>query len=874
MAFTPNDGTKRPNRRRRLIIAGVVVSLLVAGALAFVLIRQERLRRHMVATRDASYASLAQGDFESALNQSGSYLNYAGRDEPRPLFTYARAREEVESANNRHLNEAVAFYQQYLSDFPGAERTQLAKQRLARLYASVGAWDELIELTDSLGDDVQADDDLQLEQLRLRASALAVNDRLDESLVTALAYLDKRPLDADVLTMVLSLEEAEDERGLDAASTRVANLRQEHGDDPRVLLVATAEALLRDERDEAKSLAAGVAEAVLDGASLAPQEGDDEGRVIRRLVQLLDATGQSAQATQVLVAGAGRVSDEADTNIAKLAANRLARAGESQALLDLTEEADPKTASELVGIRGIAFLETGQNDRAAALIETLKSRPEGSPAQAWANLLPMWQTLDQRHATLPLTIDQDRPPQARMAAAREALKIYTHPLFLVQLGEALLDVDEPTAARSMFVSGLSATRGTGGGPWLRATADLAEAARRSADTQTASAALASLRANFPDDPNAIAEVVLLLARAGNVDEARKLLDEAESPQLTLLRQALLPDAPPADAAAAAEVPIGRALDIATLARRANADGFDGLLRLVTNRDGISPTARAVAAALHGEAPDIDDSMPTDLRILLLGGADRAAAAKLLREATSSDASESGADFGIARLIWQGNLLDLNDEEDWTRARRVTVRAVEAVEPHGAVWPVRLARLDLSRPGDEAEAAVIREHAIDLGAVTRNYPADVEARLTLAAVLERLELDDEAMDQLVAAVEAAPGNVALRLEVARRKFVRGDDASGDLATLTRDPSRLSSSNKQALVSLLEASGDYEGALSVVPETASLDLGRLSLQARAGRLDEETLLKAAASDDAAIVAFAAEQLARAGRPDEAMQAVFKG
>ncbi|MEM7808565.1 MAG: tetratricopeptide repeat protein [Planctomycetota bacterium] len=835
--------------------------MLVSGAVAFVLIRQERLRRHMIETRDQSYVALEEARYEDALHQSGTYINYAGRDEPRPLFTYARAREEVESPNNRHLSEAVSFYQQYLTDFPGAERAQTARRRLARLYLVVGAWDELLDLTSNLDPNVTADDEDRLEQLRLRASALAARGRLEEAFETADAYLAVVPLDAAVLNLAIDLQHAIPEAGADAAAARLASLREAHGDDPRVDIAAAADAARRNDRDELVQFADRAAEAVLDGSSLAAFEGGDEARALRQLMVLLDASGLSEKATRVLATAAARVTSDVDAGIARLAANRLALAGEWEALLDLTRNADPVSESELTGLRGLAMLELDQP--ANELIESLEARPEGSSARAWSSVLSTWQTQADRRSYLRLApASGTSTPLERLESSEAALSVYGHPTFALQRAEALLDLEEPIGATDVARQLLST------GPSLRPMVLLAQASASSGDLETTSAVLAAMRARFAEDPIAVSETAMLLLASGNVGEATRLLEEVEGDDLLLvvLREALASQS--LDAQAVAELDEGLVLRLMQAMQRSSPNVAAALIDQVRARPDIDPMTAAFVDVLTGSAVD-DESLPPHLKLFASRGSDDFVDGSI--EIAEAAADAETVDMLLVQTIWRLNALRADDLQQWTLLRRLTAAAAEAIGETGANWPVRLARLDLAKPDGEVEEAVLRDRAIDLGAVTRGYPAYAEGRLILAAVLDRLDVPDEAEAQLVAAVEAAPRNTALRLELATRLAARNEPIDLHLRQLESQTDRLTRPQLARLMTLLEQEGQYERVLALMPDEGDrLTPSRLTLLARAGRLDAETIEQAAASEDPSVVVFAAEALARLNRVDDALAA----
>ncbi len=869
---------KPRNVRKRLTIIGVIILALVVAAGALVLVRSQRREAAMEASRVEGLQLLADEDYERARVKIGPYVNYVERSDPVTLFAYARATEEVEQPRNKHLNEAVAFYRDYLDRFPQGPDAPEAQRRVAQLYGKLGAWEELLQATSDLESARVGEDatDGTLERLRLRGLALAVEGQLTEAQSVLDAYLARRPLDADAQIMALSLERATSrgDEGQAAADLRVADLVEQFGDgDARIKIVQAADASLRNEPEQAQQLAREAAQTILgDGLADEPQN-DITDRLVRRFVNILDGSSQATLATDVVASLAGQLGDD---SVRLIAANRLARAGRLDALLQLTENLTDRAPGELLGLRAIAFVEQGDAAALAGARQALLDRPAESSARAWEAILDSWQVPSARLAPLALVAATDpveTSPEKRLAAAEAALTIYSHPYFEQLKAEALLDAGEATPAMVWAERASSARDGRG--PWQRSLMSIALAAATAGEAQVASSAMQAIRTVFPEDATAAAGVAMLLAAAGNGEEAASILEAADQRDvLVSFTQAILNGSPLPEATAT--LPPRLVLAGVVLAGERQAETAERLVEQLEAMASATPvqqqTARAILNVLQKNDASFsvlcaDGASAIPARLTLLAAQDRPAATELAQQVAGS-ASPS---LAAGRVIWSSSVLDATDEAQWKLLRKLTAAMEEALADNAVEWTVRLARLDLNRPSGTADDATMRDHALALGRVMRLYPRHRQGRLTLIGVLERLGLDDQVQEQLEAGVAALPNDVSMRLELAAMQIRGGGDAGDQLRILEANATRLRPAERRRLAELFEAVGDDRRALAVLGDDDDAAGKRFQLGLREGTISDADIQAATQSTDPTILRLAAEQLARQGNAEEALAAV---
>ena len=875
-----------PDRRRRLIVAGVVLVLLVAAAAAFVVVRKQRVARRLAADYERGLVELAQGDYFDALHSVGPYLNI-NRDDPAANFAYARAREAVEMPRDGHLGEAAGFYRRGIQEAPAHVGADDARVRLARLYARLGGWSELLELTDAVRPESAGDDPRRLELLRLRGIAQLEEGDVRAAAETLDAYAQARPLDADAQLVALSLARRAGDAGAADARLKAVFAAAGGQDDPRLLLVRAGDAQLAGDAAAAADLAARAAESVLqDGLPGEGGEGGgafDEaaGRWVNRLVALLDSTDQGAVGDELMVRLAGEFRD---VDFRRRAANRLFQAGRHDAVLGMTagESADDGEG-ELLGLRALSLIETGDRQAALAVAGGMAGREEGSRGRAWSRVIPHWRPGD--GPAFGGTRYPDEPdPAARRSDVDAALTTYGHPAFVLMRAENLADLGEGVAAFEQFAGAaqLAGRSGAWPRPVLQAGWQAADAGRGREATQ----AFIAARRLAPQSATVNAATALLLAREGNPDEALQVLDQlaetapeaAADPRVRAARVAATPEA---DVAALADPAVASPL-VLRVAEALVRQGRPVGPLLEAAGDRLPP---ASAAVLRAAADDNVDDVGTEAVAGLTGAGGLAARLAVLRRADPDAAraeamavldpspSEAGDDLLARRAALESDAIDPSaDAGAWRAARQSVAALAEAAGDAGARWAVRLAALDLNRPGGRVDEAQLRESALTLGRVARQYPRFLDARVALIAVLDRLDLADESLEQLRLAAENNPENAAVRLAYADRLIGRADGggealqeqlrALADLAVAPRSP--VGDAQREAVARLLESQGQDERALAVLGAGGAEadDLRVLRLRRRAGTLDAADVRPLLESGDAASLQFAAETFAAAG------------
>jgi hypothetical protein len=861
-AVTRND-RKPVNVRLRLTIAAVVLGLIVSTVVAFILVRQVRMDRRVAAARDVGMQDLAAGRYRDALHRIGSYINHGNREEPAALYGYARSREAVEEPRGKHITEAIGFYRELL-DLPGDHPEDAdARVRLRSLYLQIGSVDELLRLTQDLADPATLSDAMAAEQpaqvdaLLQRAKALAnSDDSMADALEATQRYLELRPLDADALILTLQLARSDRLNETELAEQITADLRANQPEDPRALLALAADAALRRDVQEAAELAELAASRVAALPKDAFASEDAAGRFLRRLVITLDGLGLAQQATDVLAEAAAEVTD---VSVLRLAVNRLARAGRHESVVVATESLPQEVGrSELQGLRVLSLRELSRDDEAETLRQELAGAAEGTPARAWAAVAEVWPR--DSIAISPRNVALGHDAAKRLAVAKAALETGRHPHFVVLLAGALGDAGDHLAARQTLLEAAAATGGRG--MWIRPALQAAVLEAEAGNATEVGGILRAARQAAPTDPRPVALAALFVAGSEGVGQARSLLEAAEDDvdDQSWLRAArvLTGELPSADAP---EDPAVLAA-IAAIARRAEQTELADAIVEKMRASGADASLLAVAT---GEPAEGDEPSAVATRL------DRATARQVLEELSPENVDGR---LRLTALAWRRSRLDASDVEDWKILRATAKIMADKLGESSTIWPIRLAQLDLSRPDEEADEAILRDHTITLSRITRRSPALSAAQLTLASLLDRLGLEEEVLTHLAQGVEAAPADISMRLALADRQLRAGQRREGlnNLAVLEARREQLAPAVRESLAERLAGLGEADRALDVLPPAAEgvTDINRLRLQARAGRLTESQLRELLTADDIGVVAMAGELLARSGDPAAARQA----
>jgi hypothetical protein len=226
----------KPKTFRRLVLLGVLLTLVVGGFAAAVVIRKHRMNARITESREAGFKAVAAKDHAQTLERLGSYLRRRPED-AEALLAYARARRAVEDRAGRHLVEAAAVYQRYLALNPADDQ---ARAELFDTLVSAALDVEILDLAARL----RPTDLTQITPQHARV--------VREEIAARLRRKDARPATVDLAKRLTEIAPADySSHALYVATLLAAERRQDAvdyvnataaaaPDDPRVALLQAA----------------------------------------------------------------------------------------------------------------------------------------------------------------------------------------------------------------------------------------------------------------------------------------------------------------------------------------------------------------------------------------------------------------------------------------------------------------------------------------------------------------------------------------------------------------------------------------------------------------------------------------------------------
>ncbi|MFW6031883.1 MAG: hypothetical protein ACOCTI_00755, partial [Phycisphaeraceae bacterium] len=393
----------REKRRRRLaILLGAVLLVILSGAGLWGWKMNERRND----ARDAwveGQAALEAGDDFVAMHAIGTYLG-SFPDDVEANYLYARARRGVEEPDGRHLQEAAGRLRRVLELDPDHDK---ARHELLELYTRMRYGSEMLRVAEAIlereaGDvdavRAKADALLQLgrhdearqfaeacldkdadavraEGLRIEVRLLGQDGKQDEALALAKQYNALRPSDLPMQLATLEMMDRQ-EVPADQILAHAEQFRGELGDSVHFDLI----------RGVAQRLA-GNSEAATETLLAAAKREPSEREVVFALAGELEKLSLFQASLDVLVAAA----DEVDgLGYQRYVAHRLARAGRHEQIARRWAEldpSDPRTDSDLLGVRALALVHLDRRDEAKRLVRGLRERAEDTAAVHWAATL-------------------------------------------------------------------------------------------------------------------------------------------------------------------------------------------------------------------------------------------------------------------------------------------------------------------------------------------------------------------------------------------------------------------------------------------------------------------------------------------------------
>ena len=779
----------RPKTKRRLTLlagAGLAATALAVTGAAVQLHRHEAAR---LSIRADGMAAFNRGDYRRTLVELQKYLS-DDRADAEAIYALAVAHTHLPEPEQGHLIKARGLLVRYLESRPNDVPAQ---HLLLDIYQRLQFRYETNELADALLDRDPAD----TAALSAKWQDLYHQGRLDAALETATRLDQVEPTNVPAQEATLELM-ARLHRPPGELTGRADGLLAAHPADPRFELIrAVAAHLTGDDAGTRRWLAAAAARPAPDAA------------FTLTLASAFDRIGQWGDAIAVL----DRPGPGAPPALRVALVERLWFGGRNAAALDHLRDVvpgDPRADARLLGLKALLAdgAAAGTDALAAATLAAPSTRPAGADAirlvlaargddptaAGWAALIratdPSSPVDPRQVVALSATAARDDPDSAaaRFFLARGYLKMGESTLALEAFAQAamlapswaaprlllartLLDADRPNAAAAPARAAAERDPTSITARVIRAVIAYRTLSPRASSAEI-SPVLAQLRAaaaTCPGDPRLPAAVVDLTARTSGPATAlavQYIRDPTATPDgvyhlaavaaadhldvsaAVLARTSTLPAGTPADA-------LNVALALATIGRMdqgrrllAGHDAANWQLADLRYREATAPsTASADAWAA------LADANPSD--------------AAVQRATLRSDAAARSRPL-IAR----------------------TLRCLQALTgDEGIEWRLARARyqLDDPKPAGKDEANAV---ASSMAEVTRIVPHAAEPQVLWARALEQLGDLPEAAARMRAAIDLAPDDTSLPLELAHvlartGQFRPAADAVGGLAARAAD-----------------------------------------------------------------------------------------
>ncbi|MEQ9461876.1 MAG: tetratricopeptide repeat protein [Phycisphaeraceae bacterium] len=397
----------RSKARRRLFLLLALVVLVVGAGAGFYTFRKQQQQQAVELKRVEGVTAFDEERYYDAMHALGTYVNQSPGD-AEALYLYGQARMEVEEADGRsHLLAAAAAFRDVVAMDP--ENLE-AKRKLLDLYAVFGYAPEALALADQIleayPDDAEAwarrlgalvtsrrfedvlkesdavlsrgaeaPDELRVEAMRYRATALVSLERTDEAVTQAIELNMNAP--EDFRGYLLTLESM---KGAGRSRAEVLgwakSVQEEHPEVEGTSLLVGLASTGPDLRQESLAWLQREADA-----------SPTDNLVIQMLVRELGRRGQllaTIELARVLQASSPSLQYE------HLLLSHLLYAGENEEVVRLTDEMaeNPDRASvRSLATRAQALFDLGRGDEAMAIVMMLEDRKSDNLALSYGAML-------------------------------------------------------------------------------------------------------------------------------------------------------------------------------------------------------------------------------------------------------------------------------------------------------------------------------------------------------------------------------------------------------------------------------------------------------------------------------------------------------
>jgi len=860
-------------RKRRVAILVIALLLMAAVAGGGIYYRQNMLDQRALEGRVKGIEALERGDYVTALDQVGRYLQRYGQEEDvEALHAYALARKNVPLPNNKHVQQSMGFLRRVVELDPDHPE---APHDLLEAYLTAGFGQETLTLADRLLERNPED----VEALKAKSFALARLQRFEEALGNSLRIAEIAPTDVESQSLAIQLMGRLD-RSEEEILKYAEDLRSDNPGNSRLQLVMSVAYEVTGDRIEAEYW-----------AERAAESAPDDTEYLELLEPYLNALGLY-EASYELLERTARESESME--LERALARRQYERGDAKAVVDLTDNAPVSDQdSTLLAYRALAHHRLDQTGDVETIVTELAQRTADVEAENWAAVLravllskglPAHDIVDVCrdalahdednpifHYLLGLAYERSGERSLAIRSMEEAVKgAPAWPEPLLKAGNLLVEIGRGKEAVGLALEGLERAPRNMGVAIAAAEILGANVAELNPEDQDRLLGLVeAIQESKPEETRILPLHAELLARNGEVDKASSLIEKALSSASAFSEET--------------------ALRLARVSMRHGMGLDDRAFSAFESESG-----RVTPAVAYGQALAAHERGETELGRKLLEEAYESAGdavawktvrAQYLDVIGAEDAASAWAELSDSApenpALQQRVLTSRAAWNDLDLIRRSIDRLRDATGEEGLSWREAEARWLLESDGSEKSAA---EASVLLSEIMQKSIARVYHHTLMATALERLGNRDGAIDNLEQAAALDPDSVGVRIELARLLQAEGNMRSASEhvdAALARES--LSEAAARRIAVLLANQNDTDRAIELVLNTyppaereTPPDMLLARLYERAGHLDKaEKVLERMLEDEETVdaVQFLANLLANQGRMEDAEAVLAK-
>jgi tetratricopeptide (TPR) repeat protein len=376
----------KPRAARRLLLLGVVVLLLIVGAVGLIGVRSWQKERRSQKLRDEGMAAFQKKDDYGTVSNLGQFLRRKP-DDREAWLTFAEARERIEEPSGQHLQQTLLAYSRaWALD----ESDETVGRKLLKLYNMIGQYPEARDLAMRLRpkNPSEAGPD-SADVLREEATARIALKAFDATLDAITERL--RVLQPDAYQPAyLRTSYLINAKRTDDATAFVNSLVAASPDDPRAAFLQEMVVINTGKADSTEKFIGVISKA----AGLDPKKPvrlseatyTEPGFAVQ-LVMSFDRVGMHLHSLLVLRDAVSRLKND---DSARLLARRTWQAGLAAELVTQFTGPGSNPASlhpDILGFLGLARLDLGQRPEALEVLNQLRAQERNAMAQSWAKLL-------------------------------------------------------------------------------------------------------------------------------------------------------------------------------------------------------------------------------------------------------------------------------------------------------------------------------------------------------------------------------------------------------------------------------------------------------------------------------------------------------